>query len=163
MPNKEAGIIIAAHGLKGHIKIKCFLEDYNSLHDYSPIVIEEKPYHLDNIRDCGKSIIAKFQEINSRDQAESLIKLPLLIDTKKLPKLNSDEYYCSDLINIPVLLTDKTKYGTIINVYNFGAGEIVEIAIDQSKDTIMLPFNTECFPSIDLDKFEATVNLPEIR
>ena len=162
MPHKKAAIITAAHGLKGYVKLKCFLESYLSLKDYSPITIENQLYYLADIQPKGKGIIAKFQEVNSREQAEALIGSDLLIDTAKLPKLNDDEYYCTDLINISVVLTDKSRYGTIINIYNFGAGEVVEIAIDQSKDTILLPFNSECFPSIDMDKLEATLILPNI-
>ena len=155
-------IITSAHALRGHVKLKCLVQDYLSLYNYSPLHADDKSYHLDDMKLSGKSIIAKFKGIDSREQAEALHNVSLYTDASKLPQLHDDEYYYNDLINMQVILPDNSCYGKITNVYDFGAGEVVKIEIHASQQTIILPFNKECFPSVNKSKAEATLILPDI-
>ena len=45
-------------------------------------------------------------------------------------------------------------------MHNFGAGDIVEIAMDGLENTILIPFNNDTVPDIDLIKQKMIVEIP---
>ena len=49
--------------------------------------------------------------------------------------------------------------GTIVNVHNFGAGNIIEIKENQSSETFMLPFTKSFFPEVFVGR-KVIVSLP---
>jgi ribosomal 30S subunit maturation factor RimM len=49
----------------------------------------------------------------------------------------------------------------VLNVHNFGAGDIVEIATNDGKN-MMIIFSNENFPQINLKEKQIICNLPEI-
>jgi len=46
-----AGVIASAHGVRGHVKIKCFLEDPKLFKTYSPFLNEkeEEVYRIEKV------------------------------------------------------------------------------------------------------------------
>ena len=159
---EQVAVITSAHGLNGEIYLISYVSDYLSLKYYSPLTDKEKEYYITSIRPHGKKIIAKIKNINSRTEAELLKNTPLFTDKSKFPSLNSEEFFSNDLKNMKVILEDETEYGTIKDCYNFGAGEIVEITLRDSSKTILLPFNKDCFPTINKANKIATLILPKI-
>ena len=49
-------------------------------------------------------------------------------------KINNDEYYVIDLIGCKVINTEKKDLGKIINIKNFGAGDLMEIGKNNTKN-----------------------------
>ena len=67
---------------------------------------------------------------------------------------DEEEFYHADLIGLAVELTDGTAFGEVKAVHDFGAGDLLEIvpkaSAGGSRETIMLPFNGDAVPEIDL-------------
>ena len=61
------------------------------------------------------------------------------------------EFYHADLIGLRVNDTDDKFIGTITALYNFGAGDLLEIASEKGS-TLMLPFTKACVPKINTSK-----------
>lgn len=163
-PNKILlGKIISAHGIKGEVKIKSFSSPPSSICSYKMFetingVVSEIKFR-DNCD--ADTLIAKIIGVNDRNGAEALKGTELFVDEKYLLEAADDEFYYKDLIGLKAVhhLNDESL-GEVLGVYNFGAGDIVEIGID-SKDSIFYSFNNEICVAIDLDNKIIRILPPE--
>ncbi len=69
-----------------------------------------------------------------------------------MPASSDDEYYHTDLVGSAVLDLEQKLMGKIIEIHNFGAGDIIEMELLDSKKTIFLPFEQEFVTEVDLEK-----------
>ena len=67
-----------------------------------------------------------------------------------MPDLPDDEFYHADLIGLTVLDTGGTSLGTVQNVLNHGAGDLLEIKGAELPEPILLPFTQAAVPTVDL-------------
>lgn len=160
----KIGIIVAAHGIRGAVKIKSFTANAGDILNYGALYTrdQEHEYKPKILSESGSVVIAKFPDINTRNQAEKMIKTELYIEKDRLPEPEEGEYYYTDLIGMTVLTTNNEPYGRIITVHNFGAGDIVEIELDATAGKIMHSFKNSIFPTIDITNKTAIIALPTL-
>ena len=91
----------------------------------------------------------KIKGVDDRNAAETLIGTGLYIERTKLPQTAEDEFYHTDLIGLMALTAQGEKVGTINALYNFGAGDLIEIRTSENR-LEMLPFTKEYVPTINL-------------
>ena len=135
------GIITGAHGVRGQVKIKHFLDNPKSILSNAAVYGADgkKQYTLTLHSATDQMLIASIQGISDRNQAELLRKTELFIRKEALPEIKGDGWYYNDLIGLDARLKNGSVYGQVIGVYNFGAGDIIELKkIDDSEE--MLPF-----------------------
>lgn len=145
------GAIVGVHGIRGEVKIKCFCDDEKHLTAYGALSNEQGDMSLD-IKIVGHSkdlLRAKIKGVEDRTTAESYVGTGLYIERDKLPQLEEEEFYHTDLIGLMVKNNQGEKIGEVNAIYNFGAGDILEI---KSKDGVleMLPFNKTFVPTINI-------------
>jgi 16S rRNA processing protein RimM len=98
--------------------------------------------------------------VNDRNEAEKLKGTILCAPESDLPEKPEDTWYYRELIGLDAMLGNGQKYGKIIAVHNFGAGDIIDIEkIDGS--TEMLPFNEVFVGDVDMEKGTVIVFPPE--
>lgn len=149
-----AAVIASAHGVQGHVKVKCFLEDPTHFKTYSPFSNEEgEPvYAVKKVLSQNKDmLIVSFEGVTDRTKAEELRGSKLMVDPKHLPSLMEDTYYHKDLIGLSVISTGGESFGTVHALYNFGAGELLEINLLKGA-LQMIPFTSDMVPEVDLEK-----------
>ena len=73
-------------------------------------------------------------------------------DKKFLPKTRDNEFYYNDLIGCHVHLKDKSNVGMVLNVQNYGAGDLLETKFN--KKIVLIPFNKTNIISINTIKKE---------
>lgn len=153
------GVISAAHGIKGEVLIKTFNADPKKLADMEIIDKDENIIKLEFVRDYHKGgIIAIIDGCNSRNDAEKFIKTALYCKRSSLPKTTTEEFYINDLIGLRVIDIEFQEMGVVTGVFNFGAGDIIEIKFFKNNQQEMFPFTKEIFPEI---KEDTIVFLPE--
>lgn len=144
------GRITAPHGVKGLVKILPFCEDTALLNGAvftSESGTEKLEITLKNA--LGKYVLAQVKSITTREQAEKL-KTPLYATREALPEIkNEGEYYISDLIGMEVFNADNQKIGTLQDVQNFGAGDLLDIQPLTGK-SYYVPFRDEYVKEIRL-------------
>ena len=84
----------------------------------------------------------------------------LFIKRKVLPQTDDEEYYHADLLGLNVYNRDGKKMGVVKAIHNFGAGDIVEVVIAETENTVLIPFNNNTVPEIDFVKQEMIVEIP---
>ncbi len=156
------GVISAAHGIKGEFVVKSFSRDPSCIDSLNLVDGTSSPIKIHFIRVNNKGgIICTSPSANSRNEAEKLIRTKLYCKREDLPDLKEDEFYHSDLIGIEVRSVDveqiKNKdcqvfkrVGVVKGIFDFGAGDLIEISFDDGKDLMFL-FNKDNFPEICKD------------
>ncbi len=147
-------IITTPHGLHGHVKVKSFLEDPISFVRYSPFYSEtgDKEYTVTKIVSSSKGTFTLALEgVTTRTDAEQLKGAKLMLPREKLPTLEEDTFYHADLIGLDVVTLNDQALGTVYALYNFGAGDILEVKT-LTKKLVMIPFTCTILPEVDIKK-----------
>ncbi len=157
----KIGVIIAAHGIGGLIKIKSFTANPANIIRYGTIYnnAQSKKFDIKVVSQNDTILLARVNGITDRNTAETLIGSELYIEKKNLPALDENEYYHDDLIGLKVYDQNNNMYGTIAALHNFGAGDIIEIKLYNSQNKVMHSFKNAIFPKIDLDNKVITINI----
>ena len=119
--------VAGAHGLNGEVKLKLFAQSADSLARHRTVVVGGEALAMSNVRDGGKTAIARFKGVNDRAAADALRGQLVEIERSELPALEDGEYYHADLIGLPVVDGEGTPLGTVVAVENYGAGDLLEI------------------------------------
>lgn len=146
------GVITAAHGINGMVKIKSFTKDPIGLAHYKTVSnFDDSTQFAINVKSVAQGLVlASIQGVYDRSQAEALVKTRLYIYRSELGPTNTDEFYITDLIGMAVINNRGYDIGKVLHIHNFGAGDIVEIQLNDCSDTKLLSFNAINFPEIDL-------------
>ena len=132
--------VAGAHGLGGEVKLKLFAHSAASLALHKGVTIGGQPFALTTVRDGGKTAIARLRGITDRAGAEALRGQLVEIDRAELPKLEDGEYYHADLVGLLVIDPAGTPLGTVVAVENYGAGDLLEIALADGRKSL-IPFS----------------------
>lgn len=147
------GAIVGVHGIRGEVKVKSFTDIVEDIDQYG--ALEDKSgskKFIIKVTGYSKGILrVKIKGVDDRNTSESLIGTQLFVAKNLLPDLGEDEFYHADLIGLDVKLKSTNEVaGKILNVYNFGAGDVLEIENIRSKNSEMIPFNKEYVPVVNV-------------
>lgn len=152
--------VSAAHGIRGEVKLACFLENPEDITRYLPLCDSRgTAYFLRITGQGGKNhLIAAIDGITDRNRAELLRGLELYAECAKRPPANDSEYYLQDLIGLPaVQASDGSPIGTVSAFHNYGAGELIEILCANGEE-LLLPFRA---PFVgDIENGQISITLP---
>jgi len=157
--------IVGSHGVKGRVRIKSHTEIPENFMAYGPLTDKtgERVFKL-KVTGSSKGLFnAEIDGITRREQADALRGTGLYVASEKVQQ-EADEgaYLIADLIGLSVMREDGTAYGIVKDVHNFGAGDIVEIALPDTGKTEMALFSSQNFPSIDFTAQTIAYHPPEV-
>ena len=156
------GVIVGAHAIKGEVKLKSFTSDPLSIGRYGPLFAASgKVFEIAKLKPAKDDFIASLKSIGDRNAAEALKGIELFVAREKLPKLENREAYAHDLIGLDVVLENGSSLGKLVAVPNYGAGDLLEVAVDGHAETILIPFSRAFVPKDDFSTGRITVTLPE--
>jgi 16S rRNA processing protein RimM len=160
-PRICVGAFAGAHGVRGQVRITAFTADPDDLTAYGPVGDETggRRYEIEVVGRSRGQIIARVAGVGDRDAAEALKGTRLYVDRATLPATEADEFYHADLIGLAVLDRDGAAIGTIRGVFDFGAGDVLEVA-PAAGPTLMVRFTREAVPEVDLEGGKVVVDLP---
>jgi 16S rRNA processing protein RimM len=131
--------VAGAHGVKGELRLKLFSDSVESLARHSHVYVGGRELALKDVKDGGKTAIARFEGISDRTAAEALRGELVEIDRDTLPPLEEGEYYHADLIGLSCVDIAGQPVGAVVAVENFGAGDLIEIEFPNGKRSL-IPF-----------------------
>lgn len=146
------GFISSCSGIKGDVVIKSYTQKIEDICKLPLFILDGTKVKLKLIRKKSNgNLICKLNDISDRNEAEKWVKKELFCYRSILPKASLGEFYIEDLKDLRVTNEEGKDIGIILDMHNFGAGDIVEIKLISDK-TIMLPFTNKLFPSVT-DKY----------
>ena len=105
-------------------------------------------------------LLVRFEEVLTRDVAESLRGTLLLGSTDDLPPNDDpDEFYDHELEGLTAELVDGTKIGTVKEIVHGPGGELLVIIRDRGE--ALIPFVREIVPTVDVRGGRVVVDPPE--
>ena len=131
--------VAGAHGVKGELRLKLFADSAESLARHSHLYVGGRQVAVRDVKDGGKTAIARFEGISDRSGAEALRGQLVEIDRDKLPPLEDGEYYHADLVGLACFDEDGQTVGVVVAVENFGAGDLIEVQRPDGKRSL-IPF-----------------------
>lgn len=153
----------AAHGVKGELRLKSYTQDpaaigrYGQLYDASGA----RQFEIVALRPLKDDLfVARIKGIATREAAEALTNTALYLPREALPVAEEEEFYHADLIGLATRLKSGEEIGTIVEILNFGGGDILEIAPREGGETLLVPFTKAAVPIIDVAQGHVTVVPP---
>jgi 16S rRNA processing protein RimM len=146
------GKITGVHGVKGQVKVKSFTGDPHAIGDYGPLAAGDDGPMLEivHMQPHKDVFLVQFAGIDGREEAESLKGLELSVPRDVLPKAREGEFYFSDLAGLAVRDKAGKSVGRVLEVVNFGGGDLLDIAFEGHAKSEFLPFNEATVPVVDL-------------
>lgn len=144
------GLVKSAHGIKGHVVIEVFTNHAKDIFNFNLVDQALNTIVLKLIYQKKKLLICSINNVCSRNAAEKMRGLQIFCFRYNLPQPNTDEFYIYDLKNLKVVKKDLTIVGKIKEVYDFGAGGLIELELLNGKIETF-PFNKEIFPIVNKD------------
>lgn len=143
------GAFAGAHGVRGDVLIKTFTQTPENIAAYGVVESEDRAqkYTLTYLRDAKPGfIVARVEEIKTREDAIALKGMRFYVSREALPKPEKDEYYLEDLVGLKLIDEDGTPTGVVSAVHNFGAGDVIEVKnVPEMKGVHLLAFTKENF------------------
>ena len=135
--------IVSAFGIKGAVRAVLYtdnLDQYKKLYDQ-----DRKEYDFRVLHRKGNTTVLSLGGITDRNDAEQLVNSSFFVKKTDMPALEENKFYIFDLIGKKIKVADTDKELQIIDVKNFGAGDLIELAED-NQESFFVPFTKENFP-----------------
>lgn len=156
-------VIGQPHGVSGRVKVKSFTDPADDFAAHSPITYADGTQVKFRITGHTQGmVIIEIEGVKDRNQAELLRGKKLFTPREAMPELqDTDQFYTADLIGMQVHTADGAHFGTVENVMNYGASDILEIARPGSR-LELYAFTNATFPTLDLSARTITIDPPEV-
>lgn len=148
------GVVGAAQGIRGEVRVKPFTDDPMALGDYGALYSADgRRFEVLDLRVAKTVVVVRFRGINDRNAAEALKGTELFIDRASLPddELDEGEYFHADLEGLEAWDSDGQFWGTVSGVLDFGGGDLLELR-DKGKKPMVIPFTLAAVPQVDIGK-----------
>lgn len=146
------GKIVAAQGIQGWVKVQTFTEYLDSLLDYDVWYVGNeaawRPAEMLEARVHGKVVVARLEGVTDRTAAEKLKGQLIAVPRAELPEQGKDEYYWSDLIGMSVRNLQDEALGTVENLLETGANDVLVVQGDHGQ--LLIPFIASVAQDVDL-------------
>ena len=150
------GEIGRAHGLKGEVRLKSYTGDPLAIAAYGPLLTDDgRSFTLRSVRpaagDQPDLLVAQIEGVATREAAEALNRVRLYAPRERLGAAEAeDEFFLADLIGLSARDEAGQALGTVVDVPNYGGGDLLEIAPPRGP-TILVPFTKAFVPTLDLN------------
>ncbi|MFD0202541.1 MULTISPECIES: ribosome maturation factor RimM [Saccharothrix] len=106
-------------------------------------------------------LLVRFEEVLTRDVAETLRGTLLLGSTEDLPPTGDpDEFYDHELEGLTAELADGTRVGTVLEIVHGPGGELLVVKRENGDETLV-PFVREIVPTVDIAGKRVVLDPPE--
>jgi len=172
------GKVNSVFGIRGEVKILSYCKNPTDIEKYKifdkndneiKLKISNKNKAVIGSSGSGGAIlIAKINDVEDRNKAESLRGTELFTDRENFKELSDDEFYQVDLIGLDVIDDAAQKIGKVKNVFDFGGGTMLEIEFEKENPKMNLekienfPFKNAIFPEVNVKAGFVKISFPEI-
>jgi 16S rRNA processing protein RimM len=160
------GAIVRAHGVRGWLRIRAFHPDSPSLAAARRLLVVAPGGQIVEraVERCERERqewLVKLRGVDDRDGAEALCGHQVALPRAELPAAGDDELYVADLVGCALVHTDGRALGTVTSVVNYGAQELLLVALAGGGPEAMVPFVAPIVVSVDLAARRIICDPPE--
>jgi len=141
----QMGVIGAAQGLRGEVRVKSFTDEPIAIGEYGTLYGDDgRPFEILDIRPHKEMVVIRFRGVNDRTAAEALNGTELYVERDTLDDQELDEE------GLEARDAEGKSYGVITAIFDFGAGDILELT-QVGKRAQLIPFSEAAVLEIDFE------------
>ena len=150
----EAGEIVTTHGVRGEVKVLCWLDDPEMLCEFDRCTIEGRDYVMEQVRVQKTCNLVKFRGVDTMEAAQAMRGKVV-----KLYREDIDEevIFAAELIGMEVFAEGKC-IGKIKEVLDYPGNSVYVV---RGEHEYMIPAVKQFILSTDMEKNEMQVKLIE--
>jgi 16S rRNA processing protein RimM len=160
------GRIAKAHGIRGELAVDVRTDSPEERFKIGAAVTtklrdgSKRELTIAAAREHSGRLLVRFEEVLTRDVAETLRGALLLADTATLPPTEDpDEFYDHELAGLRAELADGTVVGKVVEIVHSPAGELLEVDVDGR--SALVPFVRAIVPTVDVAGGRVVLDPPE--
>lgn len=158
----QVGVISSTHGVRGEVKVFPTTDDVTRFKKLKEVILvtekTEKILKITSVKFFKQFAIVKFEGIDTLNDVEVYKGASLFVDRKNAVKLQKDEYFIADLIDLEVVDEQENKLGILVDVMQTGANDVYIVKNDDGKE-LLFPAIKECILDIDFKAKKMTVHV----
>jgi 16S rRNA processing protein RimM len=156
------GVISAPHGVRGTVRVRPPGSGRHLRHGVEPVVDGERRRIL-AARQTPKGFLVDLEGVEDRDLAASLCGIELILDREELDVPEEEEFYVGDLVGLEAYDEAGTRIGSVADVLETPAHEILFIRGDEEEPAERyVPFTHEHVPTVDPEGGRVVIDLPKV-
>lgn len=125
------GKISGVFGVQGWVKVFSHTRPIDNILKYSPWYLrrggEWQPYEVCDGKLQSKLLVARLEGVDDRDVARSLMGAEIAVRRSQLPQPAEGEHYHFDLIGLKVVNRDGVELGTVADIFETGAHDVLVV------------------------------------
>jgi len=135
------GKILSSHGTRGFVKVRSFSGESDHFRRLKRVYVSAEGgltrYAVEEVRTSGARILMKLADVETPEAASGLSGDVIWAARSRASRRRRGEYYVADLCSCGVYRHGQ-KIGRVTAVHDFGAGDILEVALDTGRE-VMIP------------------------
>lgn len=157
------GVVVAAHGIRGDVRIQSYCEEPADIAAYGPVSDQtgKRGWTIGVSGVVRGNLVARLDGVTDRNAADALRGVRLYVPKSALPATADGEWYHADLIGLAARGVDGTDYGKVLAVEDFGGGTLLELSRGPDGKPFLMPFTEAAVPVVDVAGGAVTVDPPE--
>jgi len=155
------GRIVGVWGVKGWVRVYSYTRPASAIFDYQPWQINDLgEVEVREQRVVGRRLVALLGDIDTVEQAQSLLERDIRVARASLPRPRPGEFYWNDLVGLSVFNRQGECLGRVAGLLETGAHDVLDIRPERG-DAVLIPFVRDHFVrSVDLDAGRIEVDWP---
>ncbi|BCX82315.1 16S rRNA processing protein RimM [Methylomarinovum caldicuralii] len=149
------GEISGVFGVRGWVKVYSHTQPRENILSYSPWRLrhrgETRQVRLLEGRCQGKTVVARLEGVESREQAEALRGAGVFVTRSQLPPLPAGEYYWHDLIGLEVRDVEGRVLGRVIRLMETGANDVLVLEGPEGREILVPWIRDRVIRRVDLE------------
>lgn len=153
------GRIAKPHGVRGEVQIEIRTDEPDvRFQTGTTVLIDDTALTIEAVKVHGKYLLVKFEDLNSRNEVESLRNrlLEIEVDPSDRPS-DADEYYDYQLVGLDAKVATKT-IGVIQEVLHLPAQDVLVVKADDLEH--MIPFVKEIVTEVNIEEAYVVIDPP---
>ena len=150
----EAGEIVTTHGVRGEVKVLCWLDDPEMLCEFDRCRIDGKEYTMEQVRVQKTCNLVKLQGIDTMEAAQAMRGKTVELYREDI---DDEVIFAAELVGVEVY-ADGVCIGKIKEVLDYPGNSVYVV---KGEHEYMIPAVTQFILSTDMEKNEMLVKLIE--
>ena len=150
----EAGEIVTTHGVRGEVKVMCWLDDPEMLCEFDRCRIDGREVVMEQVRVQKTCNLVKLRGVDTMEAAQALRGKKLELYREDI---DDEVIFAAELIGMEVY-TDGKKIGRITEVLDYPGNSVYVV---KGEHEYMIPAVKQFILSTDMEKNEMQVRLIE--
>jgi 16S rRNA processing protein RimM len=160
----QVGIITSTHGVRGEVKVFPTTDDVKRFKKLKSVILdtgkENIELEIESVKFFKQFAILKFKGIDDINDVQKYRQKSLYVTRDKAVRLNRDEYFIADLIDLRVLDENDNEIGVMTDVMQTGANDVYVIKMNDGRE-LLLPAIKECVLKVDIEAGFVKVHIME--